>query len=170
MEHKIHVPFGQTLLAPMVLIIAIDFLSFATYGQEKRNSDCSITIELLEPMFKSVEKRMIDMAEAMSADNYNFSPTSGRLKKTFAQHVKTSAANNYILAAASQGQEWPDHAGDYIGPDSVSAKSQIVEYLRGSFRSLDKAIQSLSESNPKVSNWILRENPTRLNLIMEDLT
>ncbi len=61
-------------------------------------------------------------------------------------------ATNYILAAAALGEEPPAEAGDELGPEAVRTKDEILRYLKGSFVSLDKAIEAIGQKNSPVKS------------------
>jgi len=120
------------------------------------------------------EKKVIAVADAMPATKYSFAPTAGEYKgvRTFAQQVKHLAATNYILAAGILGDEPPADAGDEMGPDSLKTKADIIEYLKGSFVYLHKAVATIDEQNaviktPPISP--LQGSATRLGLAVETL-
>src|SRR5215470_17392278 len=103
----------------------------------------------VDVLFQIVEKNLISAAEAMPADKYSFAPTGGEFHgvRIFGEQVKHAAATNYILAAAALGEEAPADAGDEEGPNSIHTKPEIVQYLKGSFAELHKAVERLDEKN-----------------------
>ena len=88
-------------------------------------------------------------AEAMPEDKYSFAPTTGEFKgvRTFAQQVKHVAAVNYMIGAAILEQKPPVELGGENGPDSITAKADIVKFLKDSFAYLHKAAASINEKN-----------------------
>jgi hypothetical protein len=131
----------------------------------------------LEVLFNNVENRLVTAADAMPADKYSFVPASGEFKgvRNFAQQVKHAAAANYILSASVLGVDAPPDAGDETGPDEVRRKAQIVEYLKGSFTALRKALNAIDEQN-EILEKITPLSPlhagttaTRLGLVVEAL-
>jgi len=131
--------------------------------------------QALEILFGLIEKNVVSTAEAMPADKYSFAPTNGEFKgvRTFGEQVKHSAATNYILAAAALGQDPPADAGDETGPDSMYTKADIVNYLKGSFSQLHKALDLIDQENPVVKTSpispLQNGTATRLALIMESV-
>jgi uncharacterized damage-inducible protein DinB len=124
---------------------------------------------------KSVEKQVVSAADAMPAVKYGFVPTDGEFRdvRTFGQQVKHLAATNYILAAAALGQDPPSDAGDEAGPDTVRTKSEILDYLNGSFAQLQKAIDAIGDkgeaAKPSPISPLPPSATTRLALIDEAL-
>ena len=103
---------------------------------------------------KSVQTQIVSAAEAMPADKYSFAPTEGEFKgvRTFGQQVKHLAATNHILAAAALGEQPPADAGDEQGPENVRTKSELLDYLNGSFAHLGEAIDAIGDSNAMVKS------------------
>jgi len=101
-----------------------------------------------------LEKQLVDAADAMPQWKYPFVPTVGEFKgvRTFGQQVKHLAATNYILAAAALGEPVPADAGDEAGPESLHMKSEILEYLKGSFRALHRAAAAIDDENRVISD------------------
>jgi uncharacterized damage-inducible protein DinB len=107
----------------------------------------------LRILSKIAEELTVSAAEAMPADKYGFAPTDGEFKgvRSFGQMVKHLSATNYILGAAALGEEPPTDAGDELGPETVRTKEEILNYLKGSFAYLDKAIEAIGQKNAPVN-------------------
>lgn len=97
---------------------------------------------------------IVSAADAMPADKYGFAPTDGEFKgvRTFGQQVKHLAAANDILAAAALGEEPPAGAGDEMGPETARTKVEILDYLKGSFEHLGRAIDAIGYKNVTVKS------------------
>ena len=129
----------------------------------------------LDTLLAIVERNVVGAADVMPADKYSFAPTEGEFRgvRTFGRQVKHLAATNYILAAAALGEDAPAGAGDEAGPDSVNTKAEILDYVRGSFAQLRKAVDRIGEPHA-----VVRSSPispfqggtaTRLALTVEAL-
>ena len=124
---------------------------------------------------KLTENVIVSAANAMPADKYGFAPTDGEFKgvRTFGQMVKHLSATNYILAAAALGEEPPADAGDELGPEAARTKAEILNYLKGSFAYLDKAIEAIGQKNTPVKSSPISPlksgEATRLALAVESL-
>lgn len=124
---------------------------------------------------KIVEKNVVSAAEAMPAVKYGFMPEEGEFQgvRTFGQQVKHLAATNYILAAAAMGQDAPTGAGDETGPETVRTKAEVLDYVRASFASLEKAIDAIDDENTTVKTSPISplqgRSATRLALAVEAL-
>jgi len=129
----------------------------------------------LQTLSKLAEKVIVSAADAMPADKFGFAPTDGEFKgvRTFGQMVKHLSATNYILAAASLGEEPPADAGDELGPETVRTKAEILNYLKGSFAQLDKAVEAIGQKNTSVKSSPISPlkgaEVTRLALVVESL-
>jgi hypothetical protein len=124
---------------------------------------------------KIVEKNVVSAAEAMPAVKYGFMPEVGEFQgvRTFGQQVKHLAATNFILAAAATGQDAPAGAGDETGPETVRTKAEVLDYLRASFASLEKAIDAVDDEGIAVKTSPISplqgKSATRLALAVEAL-
>jgi hypothetical protein len=129
----------------------------------------------LQVLAKLTEKVIVSAADAMPADKYGFAPTDGEFKgvRIFGQMVKHLSATNYILAAAALGEEPPADAGDEVGPEAVRTKAEILNYLKGSFAYLDKAIHAIGQKTAPVQSSpispLKSAEATRLGLVVESL-
>jgi hypothetical protein len=129
----------------------------------------------LQTLSKLAEKVIVSAADAMPGDKFGFAPTDGEFKgvRTFGQMVKHLSATNYILAAASLGEEPPADAGDELGPETVRTKAEILNYLKGSFAQLDKAVEAIGQKNTSVKSSPISPlkdaEVTRLALVVESL-
>ena len=101
-----------------------------------------------------VEKEVVDAAEAMPEEKYNFSPENLHISgsdykgvRTFADQVKHVAASNYLIWSGITGEKAPDTANDGKGPEAMKAKAEIVTFLKESFAFDHKAVASLTPAN-----------------------
>lgn len=114
------------------------------------------------------EQLLVPAADAMPEAKYSFAPSTGEFSgvRTFAEQVKHLAAANYQLAAATLGEEPPAGTDHETAPDSVKTKTQIMDYLKGSFTSLHRAAAALNEGNMNdpIPN---KGNRTRLLMLID---
>ena len=154
---------------------------FAQVGQQRVDTKESAILDAerekhaLQVLAKLTEKVIVSAADAMPADKYGFAPTDGEFKgvRSFGQMVKHLSATNYILAAAALGEEPPADAGDELGPEAVRTKAEILNYLKGSFAYLDKAIEAIGQKTAPVKSSpispLKSTEATRLALSVESL-
>jgi len=144
-------------------------------AKETASLDAEREKHALQVLAKLTEKVIVSAADAMPADKYGFAPTDGEFKgvRTFGQMVKHLSATNYILAAAALGEEPAADAGDELGPEAVRTKAEILNYLKGSFAYLDKAIEAIGQKNTPVKSSpispLKSTEATRLALVVESL-
>jgi uncharacterized damage-inducible protein DinB len=101
-----------------------------------------------------VEKELIDAAEAMPEDKFDFSPEKLKLPgsdykgvRTFGQQLKHVAAANYLIWSPIAGEKPPDTVNDGKGPDNMKAKAEIIKFLKDSFAFGHKSVATLNSSN-----------------------
>lgn len=103
---------------------------------------------------RTIEKQVVEAAEAMPEDKFNFTPEGLQLPgsdykgvRTFALQVKHVAASNYILWSALTGDKFPK---DYLGgngPEALKTKAEIIAFLKDSFAQGHKAAATLTVEN-----------------------
>jgi uncharacterized damage-inducible protein DinB len=167
-----------------ILMLALWLISgniLAQAGQQRGDAKENASLDAqreqhaLQVFLRIAEKAIVSAADAMPADKYGFAPTDGEFKgvRTFGQMVKHLSATNYILAAAALGEEPPADAGDELGPEAVRTKAEILDYLKGSFAYLDKAIEAIGQNNAPVKSSPISPlkgaEATRLALVVESL-
>jgi uncharacterized damage-inducible protein DinB len=105
--------------------------------------------QALDFWITNTENLVVPAADAMPAEKYSFAPTAGEFTgvRTFAQQVKHLAANNYRMAAYILNQTPTPEEKSETGPDTVQSKAQIMDYVKGSFAALHRAIAAINEGN-----------------------
>lgn len=105
--------------------------------------------QVIDAWITNTENHLVPVANAMPEDKYAFAPSNGEFKnvRTFAQQLKHLAANNYRQAAVILGEKPAANQLNEQGPDSVKTKAEIVDYLKGSFTSLHKAVATINQKN-----------------------
>ena len=101
-----------------------------------------------------VEKEVIDAAEAMPEDKFDFSPEKLNISgseykgvRTFGQQLKHVAASNYLIWSPITDEKPPDTVDDGKGPDNMKAKADIIKFLKDSFAFGHKSVATLNSSN-----------------------
>jgi uncharacterized damage-inducible protein DinB len=156
-------------------IIALVFLlacSSAAHAQAGNPLQQRSIAEALDSWITTAEQHVVPAADAMPEDKYAFAPdqSCGEFKgvRTFAQQLKHLSANNYGIAALILGQKRTADMANETGPDSVRTKAEIMEYVKGSFTALHKAVATVNEKNlvqptASPSQW----QKTRLSFAMD---
>ena len=135
----------RSLLALALLLAG----SSAARAQHSEPAPIHTVSEALDFWITNTENLVVPAADAMPAEKYSFAPTAGQFTgvRTFAQQIKHLAANNYRMAAYILNETpTPDQISE-TGPDTVQSKAQIMEYVKGSFAALHRAIASINEGN-----------------------
>lgn len=101
-----------------------------------------------------IENQVLEAAEAMPEDKFNFSPESLNIPgdnykgvRTFAVQVKHIAASNYFLWSGLTGDKLPANLKDGNGPEDVKTKAEILQFLKDSFALGHKAAATLTTEN-----------------------
>ena len=102
----------------------------------------------------AIEKQIVDAAEAMPEDKFNFSPESLNIAgsdykgvRTFAVQVKHVAASNYFIWSPLTGDKLPEGLKDGNGPENLKSKADIIRFLKDSFALGHKAAATLTTEN-----------------------
>ena len=131
-----------------MLLVAIPMLAGSAWGQG------GTIASFVDAEVTTVEKLVLDAAQAMPENKYDFSPEKLAIPgaaykdvRTFAQQVKHIAASNYALWAGLSGESVPrDYMGG-TGPDSIRTKAEILTFLKDSFAVGHKAAATLTGEN-----------------------
>lgn len=101
-----------------------------------------------------IEKQVVEAAEAMPDDKFNFSPESLHISgsdykgvRTFAVQVKHIAASNYFIWSPLTGDKLPEGLKDGNGPENLKTKADILQFLKESFALGHKAAATLTTEN-----------------------
>lgn len=121
----------------------------AAHAQNRTPNSISTVSQALDYWITNTENLVVPAADAMPEEKYSFAPTSGEFRgvRTFAQQVKHLAANNYRMAAYMLNQTPTPDQDSEEGPDAVQSKAQIMEYVKGSFAALHRAVAAINEGN-----------------------
>jgi hypothetical protein len=136
------------LIAHVFSVVVLMLLTNAAFAQAKPDEHLTVS-QIMDHAVKPVEGEFVPAADAMPEDKYSFAPTNGEFKgvRTFAQQVKHVAAVNYIIGAAILEEKPPVDIGGENGPDSITSKADIMNFLKNSFAYLHKAMASINEKN-----------------------
>jgi DinB superfamily len=102
-----------------------------------------------------VEKQMIELAEAMPEDKFDFSPESLHIAgsafkdlRSFAAQAKHVATSNYYIWSPLTGEKLPEGLGDDgNGPANLKSKAEIMKFLKDSFALGHRAAATLTAQN-----------------------
>jgi DinB superfamily len=102
----------------------------------------------------NAEKQIVEVAEAMPEDKFNFSPESLNISgsdykgvRTFALEVRHIAASNYAIWSPLTGDKFPKDFMGGNGPENLKTKAEIIQFLKVSFALGHKAVATLTIEN-----------------------
>jgi hypothetical protein len=109
---------------------------------------------MVERQVSSIEKLVVEAAEAMPDDKYNFSPESLNLPgsnykgvRTFALEVRHIATANYAFWSGLTGDPMPSGIKGPNGPEDLKTKADIVKFLKDSYALGHRAAATLTPAN-----------------------
>jgi hypothetical protein len=158
---------------------ALFFFAFActlpAHAQATEPTTGRSTSQIVDFVLDIQERRVLEMAEVMPAGKYSFAPSGDGFRdvRTFAEQLRHIAADNYLLGAGMLGEKPPVDVGSgENGSDAVRTKSEIIDYLKGSFTYMHRAVRSIDDENipiptPQISPWP-KGTATRLGVALED--
>ena len=118
----------------------------------------------------AVEKLILDVAEAMPEEKFNFTPESLHIPgdayqgvRSFAVELKHVAASNYFIWSPLAGDKLPEGLKDGNGPANLKTKAEIVSFLKDSFALGHKAAATLTPDN--MLETVGKGKSTRLGLV-----
>ncbi len=155
------------VLAVAVLLTACG----AARAQESQPAPIHTVSQALDFWITNTENEVVPAADAMPEEKYSFAPTAGEFTgvRTFAQQIKHLAANNYRMATYILNQTpTPDQKSE-TGPDAVQSKAQIMDYLKGSFAALHRAMAAINQQNmlEQLKAYPSPKQKTRLQLAVD---
>lgn len=142
---------SAALLAGALLAIAG---STAFSQTQKQAMDAPTLASNVDREIGAVEKQVLDVAEAMPEDKFNFTPESLTIPgqdykgvRSFAGQLKHIAASNWFIWSPLTGDKLPDGLKDGNGPDTVKSKAEVIQFLKESFALGHKAAATLTAEN-----------------------
>jgi uncharacterized damage-inducible protein DinB len=101
-----------------------------------------------------IENLILNAAESMPEDKFNFTPESLNITgddykgvRTFAVQVKHVASSNYFIWSPLTGDKVPENIKDGNGPADLKNKEDIIRFLKDSFALGHKAAAALTAEN-----------------------
>jgi uncharacterized damage-inducible protein DinB len=123
---------------------------------------------MVDSEISGIEQQVVDVAEAMPEDKYNYAPTNGEFKgvRTFAVQVKHVATVNSIFWSTSLNEKSPIEMDKSLnGPESIKTKGEIVQLLKDSFALGHRAAKSLTADNMLEQRQLGPRTMTRLFMV-----
>lgn len=109
---------------------------------------------VLDREISAVEKQIVDAADAMPEDKFNFTPEALNIPgsnykgvRSFAVQVKHIAASNWFIWSPLTGDKLPEGLKDGNGPANLQTKASIIKFLKDSFALGHKAAATVTAEN-----------------------
>ena len=159
------------LCALLFLALALgDDQARAAAAPQSQASQTPLTLaSSVDRDISAVEKQILDVAEAMPEEKFNFTPESlnipgGDYKgvRSFAVQLKHVAASNYFIWSPLTGDKLPEGLKDGNGPANLKTKAEIVGFLKDSFGLGHRAAATLTSGN--MLETVGKGKSTRLRL------
>ena len=138
------------LLLPLLTTIITPVAKSAAQAQSSPLSLASA----VDREISAVEKQILEAAEVMPEEKFNFSPETLNIPgddykgvRSFAVQVKHIASSNYFIWSPLTGDPVPASIKDGNGPADVKTKADILQFLRDSFSLGHKAAATLTPQN-----------------------
>jgi hypothetical protein len=111
--------------------------------------------EIYDVQVTTIEREILDLAQKMPADRYNFAPATGTPPngtfegvRTFAVQVRHIATYMYWISRSVLGENPPVDIGTTDdGPDSLRTKEQIIAYFQDAIAMARRAMKSITAEN-----------------------
>lgn len=109
---------------------------------------------VVDRQISGYEKLMVEAAEAMPEDKFNFNPASLNIPgaaykdvRTFAVLIKHTATANFRFWSTLSGDKFPENIKGPNGPDELKTKAEIIQFLKDSFAVGHRAAKTLTPEN-----------------------
>src|ERR1700751_5953813 len=136
-----------------VLLVALFVRGQFTPAQTQSSQSVTL-VSMVDHQITAVEKQVVDAAEAMPEDKFNFTPESLTIPgddykgvRSFAVQVKHIASSNYFIWSPITGDAVPSAIKDGNGPADMKTKADILKFLKESFALGHKAAATLTPEN-----------------------
>ena len=138
----------------LLLALFISIVTIASRSAAQAQSSQPSLASAVDREISAVEKLVLDAAEAMPEEKFNFTPETLNIPgddykgvRSFAVQVKHIASSNYFIWSPIAGDPVPASIKDGNGPADVKTKADILKFLRDSFALGHKAAATLTPQN-----------------------
>ena len=143
-------------MRPAQALLALTLLASASvaHAQTQPLPPPTSLASMVDRDITAVEKQLVDAAEVMPDDKFNFTPESLTISgddykgvRSFAVQVKHVASSNYFIWSPITGDAVPAAIKDGNGPADIKTKAEILKFLKDSFALGHKAAATLTPEN-----------------------
>jgi len=106
--------------------------------------------DVFDKTLTNTETEFVSLVAAMPADKFRFAPTAGKFDgvRTFGEEAKHAAFVLNEVSAALLGEKNPSATSDHEnGPENLTSKDQILQYVKDAFAYAHKAVAKLTNAN-----------------------
>ena len=143
------------MMRPSRVLLAVALLASSSFATAQTQSAQPTTLAaMVDRQVTAVEKQVVEAAEAMPEEKFNFTPESLTIPgddykgvRSFAVQVKHIASSNYFIWSAITGDAVPAAIKDGNGPPEMKTKADILKFLKDSFALGHKAAATLTPEN-----------------------
>jgi len=144
------------MMRPAYALLAISLLAGASSARAQTQPLPPPTslASMVDRDISVVEQQLVDAAQAMPEDKFNFTPESLTIPgddykgvRSFAVQVKHVASSNYFIWSPIIGDAVPAAIKDGNGPADIKTKAEILKFLKDSFALGHKAAATLTPEN-----------------------
>jgi uncharacterized damage-inducible protein DinB len=131
-------------------------LAQASGSSSAQSSSAAPTIaSVLNNQLGSIEREVMNAADAMPQDKFDFSPASGNIPgdfktpkpvRTVGEQFKHIGDALESYASGIMGQK-PQISDDENGPKNIKTKQEVVDYVKASFAKAHSAIDTINQQN-----------------------
>lgn len=140
---------------PSHALLAVALFASAFFAQAQTQPSQPTTLSaMVEHEISAIEKQVVEAAEAMPENKFNFTPESLTIPgddykgvRSFATQVKHIASSNYFIWSPIAGDAIPAAIKDGNGPADMKTKGEILKFLKDSFALGHKAAATLTPEN-----------------------
>ncbi len=137
------------------IFMAMTIMMVAATAARAQQAQAPATIaSVVDREISNVEKQIVDVAEAMPEDKFNFTPESLNIPgsdykgvRSFAGQLKHVAASNWFIWSPLTGEKPPEGLNDGNGPENLKTKAEIIQFLKDSFALGHRAAATLTAEN-----------------------
>jgi hypothetical protein len=126
----------------------------APHPQAQSSQQPPTIASVVDRDISAIEKQVVDAAEAMPEDKFNFSPENLNIPgsdykgvRSFAVQVKHIATSNYFIWSPLTGEKLPEGLNDGNGPANLRTKADIIKFLKDSFALGHRSAATLTAEN-----------------------
>jgi uncharacterized damage-inducible protein DinB len=143
------------LILVVTIFSAVAGNTLYAQGQSQPTQQAPATVaSVVDREVTTIEKLVVDAAQAMPEEKFNFSPESLNLSgseykgvRTFAVEVRHIATSNYFIWSPITGEKLPEGLKDGNSPETLKTKAEIIQYLKASFALGHRAAATLTPEN-----------------------